>query len=37
MPDLLSIVATVAFFAIAILYIHACEILTRGRKPVPHA
>jgi hypothetical protein len=37
MPDLLSIIATGALFAVAILYIHACERLTRGRKPGPHA
>ena len=37
MPDLLSIIATVTLFVVATLYIHACEILTRGRKPAPNA
>jgi hypothetical protein len=37
MYDILSIAATIALFALSIVYLHGCESLIRSRKPVPNA
>ena len=37
MSDLLTLAATIVLFTLAISYMHACDLLTRNRKPTPHA
>lgn len=33
MYDVFSVVATIALFAVAVVYVRACESLTRSRTP----